>query len=101
MSNLADTYRNFERDPIQWAGGYPVPKRSGDYVVAVEKFLCAFKGSDLDVATGHFARVGGKLLADAAKSAHRAEDAFLQSLLSQKSKMRCCKKINGDHRFDD
>ena len=69
---------------LQWAGRYPVPKRSGDYVDAVEKFLCAFKGSDLDVATGLFARLEEKLLADAAKSANRAEDAFLQSLLSQK-----------------
>jgi hypothetical protein len=72
---------------LSWAGRYPVPKKSGDYVNAVEKFLCGFNSSDLDVATRLFARLEEKLLAEAAKTADRAEDAFLQSLSSQKNQL--------------
>lgn len=72
---------------LSWAGRYPVPKKSGDYVNAVEKFLCAFNSSDLDVATALFARLEEKLVADAAKSADRAEETFLRSLISQKTQV--------------
>jgi hypothetical protein len=71
---------------LQWAGRYPVPKKLGNYINAVEKSPRAFKSSDLDVATGLFVRLEQKLLADAAKSADRA-DAFLQSVLAKKAKV--------------